>query len=150
LVDHINSVNYYASKIGKEFPNHDRSKLTMLFPAYRYTVKPKDQRTKEEQEALDMVTLIHVTNASHHPEYWCDRSKLEGFTRANFTPHGCLDCSEMPEECINELVCDWCSVGKRKGNSAVEWFNRVNDVRWHFNNEQQMYIRLLIDKVENT
>ena len=149
LVNHINDVNYYAGKVGLSFPNHDLSKLTMFFPAYRYTVKPKDKRTKEEQEQLDYVTLMHVMNACHHPEYWCDHNMLKGFTRSNFTPNGILDCTEMPEECLNEMVIDWCATGKRKGNSATEWFNKVNNVRWKFNNEQQMYIRLMIDKMEN-
>lgn len=149
LVNHINDVNYFALKIGKNYPDHDKSKLTMFFPAYRYTLKPKSERTKEEQEALDMVTYLHVTNASHHPEFWCDKAMLKGFTRANFTPQGCLDCTEMEEEAINQMVCDWASVGKRKGNSAFEWFERVNGKRWKFNMEQQKYICLLIDKVEN-
>ena len=146
LVKHINLVNKYAEKIGKSYPDHDRSKYTQLFPAYCLTVK-KD-RTEEEQAALDMATLIHVKTASHHPEYWT-KTDLTGFTRKNFTPNGVIDATDMPQEAIDQMICDWEAVGEVKGNSGLEWFNKINGTRWKFNAEQQMYIRLLIDKLEN-
>lgn len=146
LVRHINLVNKYAEKIGQSYPDHDSSKYKVLFPAYCLTVK-KD-RTKEEQEALDMATLIHVKMASHHPEYWT-KTSLEGFTRKNFTPNGVIDATDMPQESIDELCADWCAVGEVKGNTPFEWFERVNGTRWKFNAEQQMYIRLMLDKMWN-
>ena len=96
---------------------------------------------------LDKATLIHIKNAPHHPEYWCDLS-LEGFTRKNYTPQGIIDATEMPDEYIAEMVCDWCATGDEKNNSARDWFNSVNGRRWLFSEHQQQYIQELIDKLQ--
>lgn len=139
LTQHITLVNKYAAKLGLNFPEHDSSKYTMLFPGYRFFAKPKEQLTEEEQNILDMVTRMHIKNASHHPEYWSD-DNLQGFTRANYIPNGIIDATAMPKECIDEMLCDWCAVSGVKGNTPFEWFDSVNGVRWLFSAEQEDYI----------
>ena len=144
---HIELVNKYAAKVGYQFPDHDSSKLNMLLDGYCYFMVPKEERTKEEQEALDLVTLIHIKNASHHPEYWTS-TNLEGFTRENYTPHGPIDATEMDNEALIQCISDWCATSEEKGtNTPMEWFNSVNGRRWIFSPEQQKLIRDLIKKM---
>lgn len=143
---HINLVNYFGNKLGKSFLNHDKSKITMLLPAYRIFRKDKEERTKEENDALDMATLIHITGASHHPEYWTD-TNMSGFTRESFCPNGVIDTTEMPEEAIDEMLCDWCSMSVEFENSPFDWFNKVNGTRWLFTQEQQQYILNTLHKL---
>lgn len=136
---HIELVNYFASKLGKQYPNHDSSKLTLLLSGYKYFMIPREQLTAEQTEALDLVTLSHIKNASHHPEYWTN-TDLTGFTRSNCCPNGPIDATQMPQECLCELVCDWCSMSKEFNNSPIDWFNSVNGSRWIFTSEQQQFI----------
>jgi len=146
---HIERVNKYAAKIGKSYPNHDESKLNpeKLLDAYYIFSVPKEERTREEDANLDMATLIHITTAAHHPEYWTP-TNLSGFTRKNFTPNGIIDATEMPEEAMEEMVCDWMAMGDEYNNTAKEWFHKVNGTRWLFSQEQQSFILNLIDRLE--
>lgn len=141
---HINLVNKYGSKIGKEYPNHDASKLGDLLDAYCYYMKPEEKRTKAENDALDLATFIHITNSPHHPEYWTD-TDLSGFTRKNFTPHGIIDATDMPLEFIEEMCADWCSCSYEFKNTPIDWFNKVNGKRWLFDVQQQNHIRNTIN-----
>lgn len=141
---HINLVNKYANKLGLSFLEHDCSKLTMLLPAYMYFSKPN--RTFAEDKILDIATFIHVTQASHHPEYWSSTS-LEGFTRKNPTPNGPLDVYEMPEECLIEMTCDWCAVSEEKGNTPYEWLEKVDGKRWNFTMEQHDFLTDIMDQI---
>ena len=145
--EHIRLVNKYAEKIGLQFPQHDSSKLNLLLNGYCYFCKPKEERTPEENDLLDRVTLIHIKNSPHHPEYWSD-TDISGWTRSNFTPNGPIDCTQMPMENILEMVCDWCATGEEKGNSGIDWFNKVNGVRWIFSEEQQELIRKILVDLE--
>lgn len=141
---HIKVVNLFASKINQYYPFHDSSKLDMLFPGYCFYQKPN--LTREEDNALDMATLIHITQSSHHPEYWRqDDSLLDGFKRNNANPQGIIPCTDMPLESLQEMICDWQAVSLEKGNTALEWFKKVNGVRWQFTDEQQEQILSLIE-----
>lgn len=146
LLNHIKAVNHYAAKLGLEYPYHDKSKLDMLFEPYSLWMKPN--KTEEETKMLDQATLIHIRNAPHHPEYWTDTS-LEGFTRQNYTPKGPIDATDMPDECIVEMVCDWQAVAHEKGNTAEEWFKKVNGSRWIFSEHQQYLIKELIKETND-
>ena len=77
---HISRVVKYGNKIGKDYSEHDRDKLTTLFDGYSLMTKKdkfggsdiKDNMsgvTAEEEKKIDNVTLIHVTTNTHHPEY---------------------------------------------------------------------------------
>lgn len=145
--NHIALVNEFAAKIDRSFPNHDASKLSTLLDAYCFFSKPKEERTEEENTVLDIATYIHITQSPHHPEYWTD-TDLSGFTRENCNPNGIIDASDMPNEYIEEMVADWCAVGKEKNNTAMEWFDRVNGIRWYFTPEQQKFIKLTIRSIE--
>lgn len=137
--EHIARVNKYAKKLGKSYPDHDASKLTTLLDVYKYFSKPREELTKEEDEALNLATLIHIKTTPHHPEYWTN-TDLSGFTRINFTPNGIIDATQMPEEYLLEMVTDWCAMSEEFNNSPYDWFNKVNNVRWLFTPEQQKFI----------
>lgn len=137
---HIALVNKYASKLGKNFPDHDQSKLNDLLDGYCYIIKPVEERTKTENAALDLVTLIHITNSPHHPEYWTD-TNLSGFTRKNPNPNGPIDATEMPDEYLIEMLCDWCSRSYECHNTPQSWFIKNNGKRWIFSNKQQHLIK---------
>ena len=146
---HIELVNKYGAKIGRTFPKHDNSKLTELLDGYCYFSKPRGELTKAESELLDIVTLIHITNSPHHPEYWTD-TPLSGFTRINYTPHGTIDSTQMPEEYLEEMCADWSAVSFEKGtNTPFEWFNSVNGKRWKFTPEQQEFIIKTLHRMWN-
>lgn len=143
---HISLVNKYAEKIGKSFPEHDSSKLGDLLEPYSLFMK-EDKSTAEE-ELLDLATLIHIRNASHHPEFWTD-TNLEGFKRKNPNPHGIIDATQMSNDALEEMCADWCSMSEEFKNSPMDWFNKVNGTRWLFSSEQQRFIRETLLKMWN-
>ena len=135
--NHITLVNKYAKKLGKSFPLHDNDKLHELAPYYQYF--SKENRSKMEEQLLDQATLKHITCNKHHPEYWTTTS-LKGFTRKNPNPNGPIDATRMSREALEEMVCDWCACSEEFGNTPFEWFNKVKNTRWVFNNEQELFI----------
>jgi hypothetical protein len=146
---HIESVNEFAAKIGKQYPNHDSSKLVMLLEGYKYFMIPQQDLTEDQKHALDIATLMHIKSAPHHPEYWTS-TDLTGFTRTNCCPNGPIDATDMPEEFLEQMVCDWAAMSKEYGkNTPMEWFESVNGKRWIFTSQQQEFIRQTIDKVWN-
>ena len=145
--EHVKLVNKYASKINKSYPSHDASKFDDLLEGYAFFSKPEEERTQAETDLLDLVTLIHIKNSPHHPEYWTS-TNLEGFTRKNCNPHGIIDATQMPKNALEEMCADWSSVSEmRKSNTPMEWFNKVNGVRWLFTPEQQEFIKDTINKM---
>ena len=137
---HIDRVNKYAKKIGKEYPHHDEDKFNELYDGYSLMSKNKEDITKEEQAMIDDATFKHVINNEHHCEHWVDPKDIEGFSRDNPTPHGCLDCSKMPESALEEMCCDWCAMSEEFNNTPFEWYKKNKDTRWHFNEEQDKFI----------
>lgn len=89
-----------------------------------------------EKEAIQH----HVLNNPHHPEYWAEDSD-------NSKP---LDVSKMPEIYIVEMVADWQAMSEELGNTIRDWFNKVNNVRWHFSPDQEELINKLIKVFETT
>lgn len=135
---HIARVNKYAKKINKSYPNHDSDKFNELFDGY--SLMNKKDVSEEEQKMIDDATYKHVINNEHHCEHWCNPKDVEGFSRSNPTPHGCLDCTKMPEEAMTEMCCDWCAMSEEFNNTPFEWFDKVKDTRWHFNEKQEKFI----------
>ena len=135
---HIDRVNKYAKKIDRSYPNHDSDKFNELFDGY--SLMNKKDVSEEEQKMIDDATYKHVINNEHHPEHWCNSADVEGFSRKNPNPHGCLDCSKMSESAMTEMCCDWCAMSEEFNNTPFEWFDKVKDTRWHFNEEQEKFI----------
>lgn len=135
---HIDRVNKYAKKINKEYPHHDVDKFNELYAGY--SLMSKENVTEEEQKLIDDATFKHVLNNEHHCEHWCNPKDIKGFSRNNPTPHGCLDCSKMPEYALEEMCCDWCAMSEEFNNTPFEWYEKNKDTRWHFNEEQDKFI----------
>lgn len=141
---HIALVNKYANKLGLKYPNHDKDKLDTLYKGYINLFKSQSELlTEEEEKLVDAFTYIHVVTNEHHPEYWTD-DVLIGFTRKNPIPNGPIDVSKMPFQYIAEMCCDWCAVSEEMGNTPFEWFDKINQKRWKFSeNQQEQIIKLL-------
>ena len=135
---HIDRVNKYAKKINKEYPNHDNDKFNELYDGY--SLMSKENVNEEEQALIDDATFRHVRDNEHHCEHWVDEKDIEGFSRNNPNPHGCLDCSKMPNEALEEMCCDWCAMSEEFNNTPFEWYEKNKDTRWHFNEEQDKFI----------
>lgn len=148
---HIDKVQAFGQKLGYNFKGHDFQKLGVLLSGYKYFCKRKEDRTEDEEKALDVATYLHIISCSHHPEFWTT-TDLTGFTRQNPIPNGVLDVSGMDEISIIEMVCDWKAVGEEKGNTVLCWLNKVNGTRWNFTKRQIKLIRdiaiQLSDKIE--
>lgn len=146
---HIARVIKYGNKLGKDYSEHDKDKLTTLFDGYSLMMKKdkfggsdiKDNMagvTPEEEKKIDNATLIHVTTNKHHPEYWADE-EIKEFSRTN-PPMG-LHCEAMPYDCIDEMLCDWCSMSEEFNNTPQEWMKKVVPDRWVFTDEQVKYMQ---------
>jgi hypothetical protein len=87
--------------------------------------------SKEDENAA---ALHHVTTNSHHPEAHVppqEKGKI-------------IDAASMPEIDIAEMVADWQAMAEElQKNTARQWYEKQNNVRWHFSNEQNV----LIDKL---
>ena len=108
---------------------------------------PSEERTAAQKAVLNAATLRHILENPHHPEYWTN-TRMDGFTRENYTPNGAVDATSMPEIAIIEMVADWCAVSLQKGtNTPFQWFEKVNGSRWIFSDAQQTLIKDLISKM---
>ena len=147
--NHIAKVCEYGQKIGKDYSAHDMDKLNELFNDYslmkKKTSKPGsnikdnlDGLTKDEENRVNNATFIHITTNQHHPEYWASE-KITSFDREN--PQLGLHCESMPNEAIDEMLCDWCATSEECGNTPFEWLEKVVPTRWVFTDEQVKYMK---------
>lgn len=148
---HITLVRCYGAMLGKDYSKHDVSKyredMVDGYSLVQYYKNNKEVKSDtEDQKKMDEVTLWHVINEKHHPEYWIkDKEQLKNFGRDN--PATNLDVSEMPNDAIEEMVCDWCAMSQELGTSPHEWFDKNVGSRWLFTDEQESYIGLLLDQL---
>jgi hypothetical protein len=96
---------------------HDSSKFTLeeLIPYADYF-----NGTKKDKQAFDQAWLFHTRRNKHHWQFWilCYDSEVEK-----------INCLEMPEVYVREMVADWKAAGKAYGNpNTPEWYaqNRSN------------------------
>lgn len=142
VLKHNELVNYFAGKLGEGYKEHDLDKIygESLY-GYMYMMKPQETLSREEVDALNRATLVHVTRNRHHPEAWAHLSDLVGFTRESYTPSGPIHVERMSFGSLLEMCADWCATAKERGNTPQDWFEQVNRHRWIFSPEQQDYIR---------
>ena len=89
---HIEAVNYLASLIGRNYPDHDSDKLTapllnIFAIEYWYKFKTDTPPVGEDREAFHTATISHYKNSAHHGQYWKN-------------PH------DMPFDAMEEMACD--------------------------------------------
>ena len=114
------------SKIAAE---HDVSKTQEpeYFPYVKRKCLEKMDGANYREMGDDVKDAIvhHVTTNDHHPEYWSD-------DYAGFDSNKPCHITDMPEECVVEMVCDWVAMGQELGNTARQWYDSVKDRRWIF------------------
>ena len=96
-----------------------------------------DYKKKWDEEYV----VQHCMNNGHHPEYW-------DVTYSYGENHPPYDATGMPVEYLAEMVCDWCAVGREQGNSAAEWFAKVDGTRFLFSEFQRQFISRMIEAIE--
>ena len=134
--------------------SHDRDKLSdgeFIAHYAPYIVKrycndglqDEFELTDEYRKLWDERYVVqHCLRNGHHPEHW-DRNYSYG---ENHPPY---DATAMPQEYVAEMCCDWCAVGLEQGNSAMDWFQKVNRTRYRFSGWQERFISWLIREIES-
>lgn len=124
--NHLNLVNYYASKINRNFPNHDKDKFDDKFyiPYVKGFTRNKESLSPEEYKQFKEAQNQHYIRNRHHPEYWIANTNIEN----------------MGASALAEMCADWCAIGTVFGNTPFEWADKVIGTKYHFNENQINYI----------
>lgn len=130
LAKHRQLVNYYASKVGKNYPNHDLDKLKpdMFIPYVKGFVIGKQSLNPNEWKEFKNTQDKHYKQASHHSQFW-DKS----WTHDGQIPDVC---GKMPDDAIIEMCADWCAMSKKYGNTPFEWADENINKLWKFDKHQ--------------
>lgn len=130
LAKHRQLVNYYASKVGKNYPNHDLDKLKpdMFIPYVKGFVIGKQSLNPNEWKEFKNTQDKHYKQASHHSQFW-DKS----WTHDGQIPDVC---GKMPDDAIIEMCADWCAMSKKYGNTPFEWADENIGKLWKFDEHQ--------------
>lgn len=130
LAKHRQLVNYYASKVGKNYPNHDLDKLKpdMFIPYVKGFVIGKQSLNPNEWKEFKNTQDKHYKQASHHSQFW-DKS----WTHDGQIPDVC---GKMPDDAIIEMCADWCAMSKKYGNTPFEWADENINKLWKFDEHQ--------------
>lgn len=152
---HINLVKKLAKNVVDVLPEykellnhveyHDDSKFhSPERKGYIELTWDKFKGIKNHNPLTNEVTLHHIENSQHHPEFWSkEKSKLDSENRDKAL--NAIDASKMPDIWVIEMTVDWVAMGIELGNKARDWFNKQKDTRWKFTKHQEE----LIDKILN-
>ncbi len=132
--EHIQRVIKYGKLYDKnlDFSEHDKSK-TVEPERSPYILRTWYQNILQKplpdeiQPFLKEASKYHKIKNSHHPEHWDDINK-------------------MPDNCIVELVCDWCAMSEEFDNDPYEWLEK-NKEKHKFNRLQIDFIKEILDKI---
>lgn len=121
---HVDLVNYYASKINQNFPNHDKDKFNsnMYVPYVKGFTRNKEDLSYDEYIQFKQAQQTHYENNRHHPEYWMP------------------NIDNMGSSALAEMCADWCAMATVFGNTPFEWADKVIGTKYHFNDNQIYYI----------
>ncbi len=100
---------------------HDNSKFYGIeydFISHHAEIDEKDK------PKLELVIEHHNRTNCHHPEF-----------------HGSI--SQMPDECIAEMTCDWKSRSNEFGSSLQAYIDDVATVRYGFTKKEKIYRRIM-------
>lgn len=144
LAKHRQLVNYYASKVGKNYPNHDLDKLKpdMFIPYVKGFVIGKQSLNPNEWKEFKNTQDKHYKQASHHSQFW-DKS----WTHDGQIPDVC---GKMPDDAIIEMCADWCAMSKKYGNTPFEWADENINKLWKFDKHQINLIYKTLHKMWDT
>jgi hypothetical protein len=109
---------------------HDQSKFHGIEWDYLVRIDEKKKEDKEKaEEMLALAIFQHVTTNDHHPEYY----------------HGGI--SEMPRECVAEMVCDWYARSTEQATDLRAWIKNEATEKYGFTTSGKVYksIKFFVD-----
>lgn len=129
--NHLNLVNYYASKINRNFPNHDKDKFDDEFyiPYVKGFTRNKESLSPEEYKQFKEAQNQHYIRNRHHPEYWIANTNIEN----------------MGDSTLIEMCADWCAMSTVFGNTPFEWADSVIGTKYNFNENQIYFIYQILE-----
>jgi len=168
---HIERVTNNAKIIDRAFPgrfvglldqvrDHDQSKyddpecLPYIWLTEFYRCKENNIPFKYPEGMEDrtrQVTLIHIKNNKHHPEYWdLNKDKIElNKDRDSAKQPQVTDATKMDNTSLAEQVCDWMAMSQEKGTSLKDWADKTINNRWKFNDNQVKTLYELVEFFED-
>ena len=100
--------------IDKNIPNHDNSKYgEEEWEPYRkrfYPINEEEKRASKKE--FSKAWEHHKKNNTHHHEHWEEINQNEN----------------MPLYDVVEMCCDWISMSKVLGGTAISWYNKQNNI----------------------
>ena len=126
--NHKNLVNKYASKINKQYPNHDADKFSkeLLIPYIKGFIWGKMNCTDEEWKSFKVAQELHYRNNAHHSQHWDKNSYFKAPDVRG----------KMPDEALYEMCADWCAMSEYYGNTPFEWADKNIGKLWKFDEHQ--------------
>ena len=126
--NHKNLVNKYASKINKQYPNHDADKFSkeLLIPYIKGFIWGKMNCTDEEWKSFKVAQELHYRNNAHHSQHWDKNSYFKAPDVRG----------KMPDEALYEMCADWCAMSEYYGNTPFEWADENIGKLWKFDEHQ--------------
>ena len=156
---HIERVIDAAEQIVEAYPEfkevmkivekHDASKFEEPeYSPYLDLTWNKFKGIKDTDARTNAATLHHITNNEHHPEFWNkEEANLDENDRDSSKK--CIPVPKMSDLAIVEMVADWQAMSvELEKNTVREWYDKVKDVRWHFDERQSALIDKLIKVFE--
>ncbi len=147
---HIQSVKEFSRAFrirSNTFAGHDADKLDpksiIYIPDILVCQKYKDKSILSESELLltELAGFIHVKSNPHHPEYWDGNVTFQHWGRDGVDKDHIPDGSKMSYLSMTEMCCDWCAMSQELGGSPLDWFEQNAGKKWHFADEQCLFIR---------
>lgn len=145
---HINKVNEYGKKIGRDYTFHDLDKmkdnLIAQYVILTWSKKPDVNflMTPELNQKIQQATFSHIKANEHHPEYWVEDVQLNSPEARN-----CIEPSKMPDEAILEMCADWCACSEENKSDPFDWFKQTKDKRWKWSEYQEKLILETLKKM---
>lgn len=140
--------------------NHDASKYKepeytpYLHISWKYKLAREGKKYNPSKDILDQMVIAsfhHVTNNSHHPEYWDDNWTLDKDAHnpddRDKPRSSIVDATKMPDDAIVAMCCDWCGMSREVGGTPMEWANKNVNVKWKFTDNQVKLINDTINKL---
>lgn len=114
----------------KEVLKHDEDKLLSGNLKNQSKRLQSKFNNKDYNDIADTVGK-HIKTNPHHVEYWDSNAKF-GSSR--------VDCSEMPDKYLYEMIADWHATAEEKGNSVIDYMENMS-WKFKFTDHQQELIR---------
>jgi len=161
---HITRVQNWATRIVKEFPEHEQlMKEVALHDASKFKAPELEKYVeitwyyKMKAEGVDYpfdpslndATFHHVKNNKHHPEYWDENATEKSInSKDRDEPSGYIvDATKMPLLHIAHMCADWMSMSEERGGNPVKWADDNVGVRWNFDEQQIAFMYNILNTI---